>query len=298
MAHSTSQSLVQTTQTQNPALWVSAPDECDIRAGKTLYRLELGVLAKISVFFGNLNRQAVQQEGEIVVISEFNEPEFEYYAYVAYSLPIKAGFKDLDKYVLVRALQLSKFLISPLLRDTALNHIRARRYEFSLAEIFKICRDLPTRQFVEYAFRRLLELQPRWSLLPADDIQTVGFPVMVAAVQVRDGIETHRRLVAGEPPILTHAPTCTDTTRCTDDWVQIWWNIIGRYLLEAREDVSWDQAVEKLLQCDFGAMDRLCLQSALDIVKGGDPMLAESRFISNATEQVMKLFGEAETWEI
>ncbi|KIM60738.1 hypothetical protein SCLCIDRAFT_40031, partial [Scleroderma citrinum Foug A] len=69
--------------------------------------------------------------------------------------------------------------------------------------------------------------------------------VFAAYIQVKTCLDKHRRMVAGEPPEMQHSNDCQDLIACSEDWQAIWWNGMGRLLLDARNLHSYDDALER-----------------------------------------------------
>jgi hypothetical protein len=100
--------------------------------------------------------------------------------------------------------------------------------------------------------------------------QEMGNDMFVALVYAKSALDEHTRLVAYEEPvILTHAANCPDPTACQEDWHNIWWNGMGRFLLNGRNPQPFCDAVERFREMQFGRMGQGCRSLMFQVLERG-----------------------------
>ena len=87
---------------------------------------------------------------------------------------------------------------------------------------------------------------------------------------MKEASETHRRAIATEPPRVLHAPACVNETLCEQHWRGTWWNGMGRFLMDGRSKLSFDEALSRFMPMNFGEMGAECKQATLKFVQDGD----------------------------
>jgi hypothetical protein len=176
----------------------------------------------------------------------------------------------------------------------AIHGIHTRRWHFHPAQLIQLCFEFKIRTFFEFAFAQLVGL--RFHELTVEHRKMIGPQVLLAVAEVKEALNEHKHIIAAEPPIITfHASDCRDPTRCNEDWYAIWWNGMGRFLLDGRNPLSYDEAVKRFEILDFGEMGDGCKRDMLTVVKDGvgfrhanrcvevvGTQLAESLFTSTA----------------
>jgi hypothetical protein len=158
--------------------------------------------------------------------------------------------------------------MSPSTLEFALDNIHNHRWHFHPAELIKISHEFNTQLLFQNAFERLVKTPLR--NLSNDHIHMLGFDNFITLVRLKEAAEEHQHLVACEPPLIeAHHDSCTDNMLCSDDWYAVWWNIMGRSLLDARNPLLWDEAVKRLEKAEFGEMGDECKRTMLDLVSEG-----------------------------
>ena len=169
---------------------------------------------------------------------------------------------------LVRLLHLSRRFISLTTRLFAIHQIQQCKYHFHPAELIQLCFEFKTNVFFESAFARLVDT--RLYELTKEHKQMIGPQVYHAVAETKEILDEHRRIVACEPPIIhTHASDCCDHSQCNNDWYGVWWNGMGRYILDGRNPLSFEEAFKRFEVLKFGRMSDNCKKDMLKLVKGG-----------------------------
>ncbi|KIJ13004.1 hypothetical protein PAXINDRAFT_156687 [Paxillus involutus ATCC 200175] len=84
------------------------------------------------------------------------------------------------------------------------------------------------------------------------------------------------------------AQRCPDPDNCALDWHQLWWNGMGRSLLDGRNPQSYKDALkcfEELLLSDVGKVSPACLHSVMVTVWSGSAFHEEESFIECAAKK-------------
>jgi hypothetical protein len=170
--------------------------------------------------------------------------------------------------LLINLLKLSRFFISPTTRQYALHTIEGRKWHFTPCELIYVCVEFNTKQLFVGTFQRLVETN--LYELSIEDVSRITHTVFVALARLREILEEHRRIIATEPPsIISHAEDCVDNLRCSQDWYSIWWNGMGRCLLDGRNPLSFDEAFKRFELLHFGGMGEGCKKAMLGLIKDG-----------------------------
>lgn len=98
----------------------------------------------------------------------------------------------------------------------------------------------------------------------------MGNDVLIALVYAKSLLEEHTRIVACEEPvILAHSDDCPDPVACQEDWHQVWWNEMIRFLLDGRNPQPSRGAVKRFRELQFGRMGSGCQKMMFRILDGG-----------------------------
>ncbi|KAG1768509.1 hypothetical protein EDD22DRAFT_872088 [Suillus occidentalis] len=113
--------------------------------------------------------------------------------------------------------------------------------------------------------------------------ELMGHEVFLNIVYVQAALDHHRRMVAAEEPkILMHSNECEDPTGCNEDWHAIWWNGMGRFLLDARNPQPYSEAVKRFKELKFGRVSEGCKELMFKLLDQGAAFRHAEHFISEA----------------
>lgn len=130
------------------------------------------------------------------------------------------------------------------------------------------------------AFKRLAEIPLRD--ITASHEGLIGPMVFSKLARVSQMVDEHRRIIAAEPPIIDiHALDCVDHVQCEMDWRAVWWNGMGRFLLDGRNPQSWNAAVEQFQLLQFGKMAEGCKEHIMAVVLRGTGFAHAETLVSN-----------------
>ncbi|KAI6003446.1 hypothetical protein F5J12DRAFT_837913 [Pisolithus orientalis] len=147
------------------------------------------------------------------------------------------------------------------------------------AKLISISLKYHIKETFQYAFSRLIPL-----LLNELDCNLLTRPVWNTLIRVKEKLDIHRRIVACEPPPMIHSKRCQDRRSCANDWRQVWWNGMGRSLLDGRNPLSYADAMQQFQQVDYGRVCPDCWRHMLDFCKSEKAFIHE-RVLIEATSQ-------------
>ncbi|KIK39206.1 hypothetical protein CY34DRAFT_25364 [Suillus luteus UH-Slu-Lm8-n1] len=84
---------------------------------------------------------------------------------------------------------------------------------------------------------------------------------------IKERLDVHCWIIACEAPPMVHVGTCTRQKSYKDDWKQLWWNGIGRFLLDGRNPQPYKDAIECFKKLDIREINLDCWKAVLYIVK-------------------------------
>ena len=170
--------------------------------------------------------------------------------------------------VLIDALRISDFIISPSLRAFVLQSLDFRKWFFPAADLLYISRKFNTKRFFVHAFKRVVDMNI-WDLSD-EDIMKMSIPIFMAAVRMMEAATEYRRIVACEPPpMVNHCNECHNHVQCAIDWHGTWWNGMGRFLLDGRNPLTYTEAFNRFQALQFGAVTEGCKQAMFAFIKDG-----------------------------
>lgn len=136
-------------------------------------------------------------------------------------------------------------------------------------------------QLFTYSFKRLVKA--RFDNLTPDEYTSVGPVVWAHVLKAQERIRLHRRIVACEAPPMVHVSACANNDQCTDDWKQLWWNSMGRFLLDGRNPQPYREAVQRFEGMDIGRVSVECWRAMMAVVKTQVAFRHEDTFIERVT---------------
>ncbi|KAI6151498.1 hypothetical protein BKA82DRAFT_1006369 [Pisolithus tinctorius] len=226
----------------------------------------------------NSDAGLVPVDGKPIVISEVTAEGFELFLSVCYNKwrPYTAKMQD---ETIFQLLEVSWKYKSKAARDHALDQLESRRQAIHPAKLIAISLKYHMKETFRYAFSRLIPL-----LLNDLDCNLLTLPVWNTLAMVKGKLDIHRRIVACEPPPMIHSKRCQDRRSCANDWRQVWWNGMGRSLLDGRNPLSYADAMQQFHQVDYGRVCPDCWRHMLDFCKSEKAFIHE-RILVEATSQ-------------
>jgi len=181
----------------------------------------------------------------------------------------------------VQLLELSQKFQSKSAREHALKRFQSHLWHMSPPKLVSISLKYQVKDIFEYAFNRLIRLH-----MNDLDSNVLTVPVWMTLAMVKERLDLHRRIVACEPPPMVHSERCRNQKTCNDDWRQVWWNGMGRFLLDGRNSLSFDDAMRLFQEFEYGSVFRDCWKQMLDFCKQGKAFAHERKLINNTCQEL------------
>ncbi|KAG1906593.1 uncharacterized protein F5891DRAFT_1101148 [Suillus fuscotomentosus] len=172
-------------------------------------------------------------------------------------------------------------------RVYAVHHLQRQRYSLEPTQLISLALKYNIKDFFPHAFERLVSA--RINDISDEERHMVGSIVWNTMFKVKECLDVHRRIIACEAPPMVHAATCMKQTRCEEDWKQLWWNGMGRFLLDGRNPQPYKDAVERFEKLDIGEINLDCWKAVLYTVKAQSTFDHERTLIDASLIQLIIL---------
>lgn len=265
------------------------------RAQNVLFKVHKRILADKSLTFETMfyaNEHAGilplrQDRGStddkpILVPEQISDTAFELFLSVCYD-KWRPDSSQVGESVVVELLELSRMYESQDVRKYAIKLLSFTDwYTVKPIDLASIALKYQIKHIFCRAFRQLIPL--RINDIEDSEFELLDFPVWRSLFRLRERLDIHRRIVACEPPRLVHSVGCEDHQGCHDDWRQLWWNGMGRFLLDGRNPQSFDDAILQFQGLSYGAMSPECWRKMIKCVKEGKAFLHEDDLVDRAVQ--------------
>ena len=186
--------------------------------------------------------------------------------------------------VLLQLLELSRMFMSNDVREFAIKEIHNRRLSIPPCSLISISVEHNIEKLFKYGFQCLVKA--RLDDLTDKDYSTMDPRIWAAVLKSQSTIQLHCWIVACEPPPTIHAAECPDTESCDFDWVQLWWNTMGRMLLDGRNPKSYKDALRLFEELtEIGNVSLGCWHLMITKLRGGLAFIREDEFIEHAAKK-------------
>ncbi|KAI6114660.1 hypothetical protein EDD16DRAFT_1597213 [Pisolithus croceorrhizus] len=180
-------------------------------------------------------------------------------------------------------------------RRFAINHIWNKRFSYHLVELIRLGHDFHILQVFSHGFMGLLKIPLKE--ISKEHHLLIGEEVFVAFVYAKAMLDEHCRIVACEEPvILSHASDCGDPTTCQEDWHAVWWNGMGRFLLDGRNPQPFSDTVKRFCEMQFGRMGRGCQQLMFQVLDCGVAFQYADTFVKDVCQGLVHDLGITSDW--
>lgn len=208
----------------------------------------------------------------ILVPEQVTDDAFELFLSVCYNKWRPDAWQAPES-TIIELLELSRMYESQDARKYAIKQLSACCYAVKPINLASIALKYQIKDIFCRAFRRMVSLR-------VNDITDSEFDLLSSSVwrtlfRLRERLDLHRRIVACEPPPLVHSVGCEDPQRCLHDWRQLWWNGMGRFLVDGRNPQSFNDAVQQFQGLSYGGMSPECWRNVVKFVKEGRAFLHE-----------------------
>lgn len=173
-------------------------------------------------------------------------------------------------------------------KQFVVNCIEAANWRFHSAELMNLAITFRLPDLFRTAFRRLTDIS--LTHLTKNHRSMIGSNVFINLALAKAILDRHRRIIAAEePPILTHADDCQDPPCCEADWHCVWWNGMGRYLLDGRNPQPYEEAVRRFKsETQFGRVGKGCREVMFKLLDEGAAFKHVDRFIDQLCDHLVQ----------
>lgn len=145
--------------------------------------------------------------------------------------------------------------------------------------------------FAKEAFERLANTP--FHTYTEEDIQVVGYKDLFTLAKLKESVQEYYKILATEPPaVQEHQPDCTNHARCDKDWRVVWWNGVGRLLLDGRHQISWEDILIRFEGMQFGHMSEDCRMEMLKFLRVEDGGRHANNLVQEVAEKLASRFEE------
>ncbi|KAI9571525.1 hypothetical protein HD554DRAFT_1991697, partial [Boletus coccyginus] len=129
-------------------------------------------------------------------------------------------------------------------KEFVVNRIEAASWRFHSAELMGLAIVYRLPSLFRVAFQALTDIS--LTQLTKGQCASIGSDIVINVALAKTVLDEHHWIIAAEEPqILSHADDCQDPLACEADWHGVWWNGMGRYLLDGRNPQPYDTAVHR-----------------------------------------------------
>ncbi|KAF8121480.1 hypothetical protein EV363DRAFT_1185666 [Boletus edulis] len=166
-------------------------------------------------------------------------------------------------------------------KEFVINRIHASAWCFHSAELMDIATTYRIPSLFRTAFRSLANISLT-ELTKAHRVM-IGLKTFASVALAKSVLDQHCRIIAAEEPhIHVHADDCQDTVACATDWHGVWWNGMGRYLLDGRNPQPYEDAVRRFkTEMQFGRMGKGCREKMFELLEEGSAFQHADHFIDD-----------------
>ena len=118
----------------------------------------------------------------------------------------------------------------------------------------------------------------------------IGPDIVISVALAKSVLDEHCRIItAEEPRIISHADDCQDPSACETDWHGVWWNGMGRYLLDGRNPQPYDAAIRRFkLEMQFGRVGKGCKEKMFRLLEDGAAFKRAELFVDELCDYLIK----------
>ncbi|KAL4065546.1 hypothetical protein V8B97DRAFT_1983614 [Scleroderma yunnanense] len=261
----------------------------------TLYKLNHDILVNESLVFANLfsfsvfapeSMEGKSDEEPIHVDPNLSVEVFDLFVELKFACAHPAA--NYSKQDLRRLLKfIDKYDCSAHILGFIISCIMEKSYHFHPSELIYFGATYKIQVLFEKGFSHLCEIP--LTKIKRSHREQMGMDAYVAYVYVRAHLDEYIRTVAVQWPPVEHADSCQNHKGCAEDWAAVWWNGMGRLLLDPRNSLSFDDAVDCFKSLQFGQVSDDCKRYMFSKVMHINVPLAHShRFITRIRDRLVQ----------
>ncbi|KAI6039790.1 hypothetical protein EDC04DRAFT_1613116 [Pisolithus marmoratus] len=155
------------------------------------------------------------------------------------------------------------------------------------AELVHLGIEYKIRTVFEKGFSRLCDIP----ILEFDTSHRllVGMDVYISYIYTRVRLDYFIRSVAVRYPPVEHADSCCDHQGCAEDWAAVWWNGMGRLLLDATHPQTFAKALAFFKRMRFGRVGKDCKKHMFSkVLHINLPAIHSAQFVSSVGDRLVE----------
>jgi len=262
------------------------------RVEDTLYRLSMGTLCRHSEVLADMFKAGKedlnegQSDDNPITIPQLLSSTFDLFIGHHFGFP-RTGYKYTKE-------ELNAFLAfcdkyeCEATKEFVGSCVGVASWRFHSAELMELAITYRLPNLFRMAFKGLTER----SLIQLTKPQRamIGQDVFMSLALAKTVLDEHCRIVAAEEPrISAHADDCQDPSSCEMDWHCVWWNGMGRLLLDGRNPQPYDDAVKCFKsEVQFGRMGRGCRDMMFQVLDEGEAFKHADHFVDDLCDRLIK----------
>jgi len=173
-------------------------------------------------------------------------------------------------------------------KEFVVNRIEAASWRFHSAELMGLATTYRLPSLFRLAFRGLADMS--LTQLTKGQRALIGPDIVINVALAKSVLDEHCRIIAAEEPrIISHADDCQDPSACEADWHGVWWNGMGRYLLDGRNPQPYDAAIVRFKsEMQFGRVGKGCKEKMFRLLEGGAAFKHAELFVDELCDYLIK----------
>ncbi|KIJ59589.1 hypothetical protein HYDPIDRAFT_33029 [Hydnomerulius pinastri MD-312] len=175
----------------------------------------------------------------------------------------------------------------PQTKAFVVHRLQAASWRFHPAELIQLAVTYNAPGLFHLAFKELMDISV--TQLSKLHRAMMGIEVFTAFVLAKTVLDDHCRIIAAEEPrIMTHAEDCQDPAACEEDWHAVWWNGMGRFLLDGRNPQPYGEAVKRFKEMHFGRVGEGCKDSMFRFIGQGTAFEFAEHFVNELCDHLVR----------
>ncbi|KAL4066458.1 hypothetical protein V8B97DRAFT_2065509, partial [Scleroderma yunnanense] len=268
------------------------------KAENLLFRVHKSVLCDKSITFkemftANEDSEAIlhpvdgaSDTESIIVPNQVTTAAFKLFLLVCYN-KWHPDTSQVSENIICQLLELGQMYQSKVVHDHTISQLNACHWSIDASWLISIALKYHIKDIFHYAFNQMV---PRYlNQLGDSDFDHLTEPVWKVLLWVKEQLEFHHHIVACEPPEMVHSPNCKNGQECNNDWQQLWWNGMGRFLLDGHNPLPYSEVVEQFQGLCYGGVHLDCWRAMLSLIKAGKAFCHEHILIDQTSQGLAEL---------
>ncbi|KAF8124432.1 chitin synthase-domain-containing protein [Boletus edulis] len=258
----------------------------------TLYRLSMGNLGRHSQILADMFKTGGQDphqgrnDDHPIEIPQLPMSTFDLFVEHHFGYP-RAGANRYTKEELQDFLEFCEKYECDVTKNFVVNRIEAASWRFHSAELMGLAMKYRLPSLFRIAFRTLTKMP--LAKLTKGQRTLIGPDIALNVALAKCILDEQCRIIAAEePPILSHADDCQEPLACEADWHGVWWNGMGRCLLDGRNPQPYDEAVRRFKsEMQFGRVGKGCKEKMFQLLDDGAAFKRGDLFVEEVCDYLV-----------